>query len=309
MKKITLVLTVLLLWAVLLTGCGCKHENWVEANCETPKTCASCGQIEGEALGHSWQAATCEKAKTCASCGKTEGEALGHSWQAATCEKAKTCASCGKTEGEALGHTWQEATTEAPKTCSNCGKTEGEKIITDPRFHTAACAPLFGKWVYPLIADGEMMELQGFEGTLTVNIYLEFGKTGEMKLYTAVDKPEDFDAQLKQYVLDTVYAQLAQAGIKKEDADVSMQAAYGMTVEQYVDVMLAGMDIQGMFEAIKMDAVYYVEGNKIYAGDDWKDMEPETFTMTADGRLVIAGLTEELGAMDAAFVQVTEPAA
>ena len=116
MKKIVVLLTLLLLGALLLTGCGCKHENWVAANCETPKTCADCGE--------------------------TQGEALGHNWKDAACEKAKTCALCGETEGSALGHSWQEATTEAPKTCSNCGKTEGEKIITDPRFHTTACAPL-----------------------------------------------------------------------------------------------------------------------------------------------------------------------
>ena len=104
---------------------------WVEATCESPATCSTCGKAEGAPLGHDWQNATCEAPKTCAVCGKTDGSALGHNWQNATCENPKTCAVCGKTEGRALGHNWQNATCEAPKTCAVCGKTEGSALGHD----------------------------------------------------------------------------------------------------------------------------------------------------------------------------------
>ena len=110
---------------------------WVEATCETPRTCSSCGKADGAPLGHNWQAATCEAPKTCATCAKTEGTALGHDWQAATCEAPKACATCGMTEGTPLGHNWQAATCEAPKTCATCAKTEGTALGHD--WSTASC--------------------------------------------------------------------------------------------------------------------------------------------------------------------------
>ena len=107
---------------MILTGC-CQHKVWNPADCVTPKTCAECGEIEGEELGHSWVDATCEAPRTCKTCGVTEGEALGHSWVDATCEAPRTCEICGITEGEALGHSWMASTTDACRTCSLCGIT------------------------------------------------------------------------------------------------------------------------------------------------------------------------------------------
>ena len=96
-----------------LTTEGHTH-TWVEATCETPRTCSSCGKADGAPLGHNWQAATCEAPKTCATCAKTEGTALGHDWSTASCEIPGTCRRCGATTGGALGHNWQAATCEAP---------------------------------------------------------------------------------------------------------------------------------------------------------------------------------------------------
>ena len=102
----------------------CAH-TWKDATCFLPKTCTSCGETEGEALGHTWKDATCTDPKICTVCDASQGSPLGHSWKAATCAAPKTCSGCGKTEGFALEHTWAEATCAAPKTCSGCGKTEG----------------------------------------------------------------------------------------------------------------------------------------------------------------------------------------
>lgn len=88
------------------------HE-WEEADCETPKTCVTCGETTGTAAGHDWQNATCTVAKTCATCGMTEGEANGHDWQEATCTTAKTCTACQQTTGNATGHQYFDGVCEA----------------------------------------------------------------------------------------------------------------------------------------------------------------------------------------------------
>ena len=48
----------------------------------TKYTCSACGHTYEDtkaATGHKWSNATCTKAKTCSTCGQTEGNALGHS--------------------------------------------------------------------------------------------------------------------------------------------------------------------------------------------------------------------------------------
>lgn len=44
--------------------------NWVDADCDTPKTCSVCQATEGAALGHDWTED--DGTKTCARCGATE---------------------------------------------------------------------------------------------------------------------------------------------------------------------------------------------------------------------------------------------
>ena len=137
MKKVSLLIFVSLILLLAFTSCSIifgpsedpkpEHEHeWTEATCEAPKTCATCGDVEGAALGHDWAEATCTAPKTCKTCEKTEGEALGHDWAAADCTTPKTCKTCGETDGAALGHNWDDATCTDPKTCKTCGATEGE---------------------------------------------------------------------------------------------------------------------------------------------------------------------------------------
>ena len=126
---ITLVSFVLFVASVVLMP-TCEHE-WVEADCESPKTCSLCEATEGEALGHSWMDPTCTDPRICDVCGLEEGGALGHEWVEATCAAAKHCSRCELTEGEPLAHTWKDATCLLPKTCAACSETEGEALGHD----------------------------------------------------------------------------------------------------------------------------------------------------------------------------------
>lgn len=107
MKKHITLLSLLLVCAMLLTGCQCSHE-WTAADCTTPKTCAKCQETEGEALGHTWQEASCSTPKTCTACALTEGEPLAHTWQEANYQQSKTCTVCAATEGEPLSASFEE---------------------------------------------------------------------------------------------------------------------------------------------------------------------------------------------------------
>lgn len=101
MKRTILIMSQLVIYLCLFVACSCEHE-WIEATCDTPRTCSLCEEIEGTPLGHSWIAATCETPKRCENCAAIEGDALGHNWKEATTQKPKTCGTCGKTEGSPL---------------------------------------------------------------------------------------------------------------------------------------------------------------------------------------------------------------
>ena len=102
------------------------HE-YAGADCTSPSTC-SCGETEGEPLGHDPKAATCTEDSVCLRCGETVGEALGHDAAEATCTDASVCSRCGETVGEALGHDAAEATCTDASVCSRCNITLAEAL-------------------------------------------------------------------------------------------------------------------------------------------------------------------------------------
>ncbi|MEG0836236.1 MAG: hypothetical protein RR413_12425 [Christensenellaceae bacterium] len=76
MKRILLsIFTLIGIFA--LAGCQHTHQ-WVEATCISPKTCSTCDETEGEALGHQWIEATCTAPKMCSVCHTTEGSKKAH---------------------------------------------------------------------------------------------------------------------------------------------------------------------------------------------------------------------------------------
>lgn len=74
MKKwICLLLAAASLFA--LSACGHQH-TWQAASCTAPKTCAECGETEGEPLGHSPTQATYWAPSVCSVCGEQFAEKL-----------------------------------------------------------------------------------------------------------------------------------------------------------------------------------------------------------------------------------------
>ena len=98
------------------------------ATCTEDSVCLRCGEVVGEALGHDAAEATCTDASVCSRCGETVAEALGHDAAEATCTDASVCSRCNITLAEALGHSTTAATCTAPSACTRCMKTFGEAL-------------------------------------------------------------------------------------------------------------------------------------------------------------------------------------
>lgn len=182
MFKKTISLCLILILALNLTACGHEHE-WADANCTTPKTCTSCEETEGEALGHNWMDASCTAPKTCSVCDATEGDALEHTWLEANHQQPKTCSVCAATEGEALVTYFEEHGLDAkildksgqyelPVTCyQNKNKNtiakvtvEDYKTITSDETHEALQGYEWRVMTLKLLFDDEKAQKYGFMG-------------------------------------------------------------------------------------------------------------------------------------------------
>ena len=282
MKKRQTLIVLALVCALALSACGCKHETWKDANCEDPKTCAECGEIEGEALGHAWADADCENPRTCTNCNLTEGETLSHVWADADCENPRTCTNCDLTEGEALGHIWMDATTETPKTCEICDETEGERILTDPRFTTESTMALHGEWESTIVTDGHKIgafDVHGYEGTVTCKLILLLNQDGTSVMYVRKDDVSD----LREYLLDALYKEYGLYGLDQEAADAVVLQATGWPLEVYLDIQLSVLDYMAIMVPYNHSGVYYVEQGVLYNARTWDDeMMAETFFLDGD---------------------------
>lgn len=106
MKKVGIIISIVLVLS-LVAGCGCSHD-WVESSridstCTTDGkvvyTCSKCNETKEEVIKgeHNWVEATCTEPKHCTKCGEIEGEALGHTTVSGKCDR------CGQNVTLSLG--------------------------------------------------------------------------------------------------------------------------------------------------------------------------------------------------------------
>ena len=91
-------------------GMECPHE-WVDADCDTPKTCSVCKKTEGSALGHTEVIDAAVEA-TCTSTGLTEGK------HCSVCDEVLVA----QTEVPVLDHNFSEGT------CGVCGAEDPDYV-------------------------------------------------------------------------------------------------------------------------------------------------------------------------------------
>ena len=184
--------------------------------------------------------------------------------------------------------------------------TEGRKLDTDPRFTTAATKHLQGTWSSHVTMTGEMMGLDGYIDELSATVFLEFGKTGDFKMYLELDDYLKFLEDFKHMVAEVLYESFAEEGLSREEADQTMLTEFGMTVEEYADAEVEAMDKDEFFGMFTFDGVYYVGMEDLYIGDSWYDtFEPNEYVLE-DGVLTIEEVTLEEGSEPLEFTKVEE---
>ncbi|MBE6916448.1 MAG: bifunctional metallophosphatase/5'-nucleotidase [Ruminococcaceae bacterium] len=130
MKKfLSYILVVTLLLATLLTACTPVVPDDGTQPTDPSETQKPTTGTEATEPGHVhiWSDATCTQPPTCA-CGEMQGEALGHTWVAATCTAAKYCSVCAVTVGSPMGHTYVAGI------CTDCAAAEPTDPV-DPSEH------------------------------------------------------------------------------------------------------------------------------------------------------------------------------
>lgn len=228
-------------------------------------------------------------------------------WLPATCDTPETCSECGKTKGEALGHVWVAATTENPQTCSACGATTGKRIITDPRFTTAATADLQGNWFTHISVPGSLFGFEDFQELLHVRFLIQLHNDGSMGMEFTVTNNQQFSAALATYLQDDLYAEFSESELTPDEIEEAIVSTYGMTAEQYIATIMDGLDFNSIISMLNsVTGVYYVENNQFFTGIGWdSNLEPITFSLNED-TLVLQNDFTGLSSEPLAFKRATD---
>lgn len=158
----------------------------------------------------------------------------------------------------------------------------GNPVDHSGKFDPEACAPLFGVWEGNVLMDGDMMGMAGLEGfdglSMQVFIRVTFKPDGTMQFLFEIDPDSLLD-----FMVEFFYKSYeTEFGMNRDEADAQLQQEMGMTVREYVQMMLSSGAMDEQFRQ-EMNMVYYVENGKIFAGESWTNqMEPLPFTLDGD---------------------------
>ena len=173
---------------------------------------------------------------------------------------------------------------------------EGNLINNQGKFDPEVCAPLFGTWYGTFTMNAADMGLEGVEGSIDLNVVMVLDELGNMTMYTTVDTQAfmDFMVPLQEEMIYQMLAQSMGEDCTREEMDAIFQSQYGMSIHDYVVMMVGQMDVEEMLNQETV-GVYYVEGDTFYSGDSWAGfMEPSQFTLEGD----TLTLTEEVPDLD-----------
>ena len=211
-------------------------------------------------------------------------------WSDPTCETPKTCIKCGETEGQPLGHIWQPRNTEVPETCSRCAATRGERIITDPRFTTAATEEFYGTWEGTTKISGKLVSEELASITMPAEITVTLHNDSAMEIFIKGTDVKPFEKALREYLRTQLEAEAA--GLTQFTFAEYMAIVYETTAEAYVDEQMKAIDLSALTQGYTIEGVYYVEGNQFHAGLGWDaDLNSFTFQKSGDTMLIQGDLT------------------
>lgn len=161
---------------------------------------------------------------------------------------------------------------------------EGNLINNQGKFDPEVCAPLFGTWYGTFTMNAADMGLEGVEGSIDLDVVMVLDELGNMTMYTTMDTQAfmDFMVPLQEEMIYQMLAQSMGEECTREEMDAIFQTQYGMSIHDYVVMMVSQMDVEEMINQ-ETAGVYYVEGDTFYSGDSWTSaMEPSRFTLEGD---------------------------
>lgn len=161
-----------------------------------------------------------------------------------------------------------------------CYDASGNLLDFSYKFDSTVCAPLFGTWTGTLTMDGEMLGLGDPTILLDADVTITFGADGTM--ITIIDLDETAYRELVIQFTTQLILSLYGDDMDPSALDAYFQSEFGMTFQQYVQATVDEMDLSEMIHQ-ELHAVYYVEGNLLYTGDNWSvPMESGNFALDGD---------------------------
>lgn len=224
--------------------------------------------------------------------------------------------------------------TQPPTTQATPGSTPGADLTeTDPTQTTGATAPseqtepsetippephelfdleeakgIVGTWRLDVAMSGGLIGIEGFQCDVRFPLLYTFTDYGTMRVRFDehdLDKSvQEFRQALKDYTVQTMYAEFEKEGMDRQQADDAFFKTYNTTINDYVEKVVDAVDYAALFAMFATDGIYYVYEDTLYSGTQGTtEFEENTFRLEPDqGLLILLGSNME-SAWDAMGLQ------
>lgn len=179
----------------------------------------------------------------------------------------------------------------------------GKPLDFSDKFNRETAAHLFGTWKAKVDLMNFISESNiELEETFYIDFLIIFSDNGTFTLEATVDEPKLRDF-MYQFALEMVYASFEEEGMTRAEADAMFKGMMGMTIPQYVEEQLKGVELSDLLMGLpkKLTMVYYVEDGQLYASESW-NVPPEPAPFTVEGNQ----FTISDGEISVVFTQVTQ---
>lgn len=217
-------------------------------------------------------------------------------------------AACG--EGAEVKDDGEGSTSEQTNAPEQTEPEETEPEETEPeetepeQTGSVTTGELEGQWNWVFSVDGEMMGVEGFDGSLDLVVLMSF-EDGDYSLSLDEDalmvSLDSFEQDLIDYMIELLYDSFTSQGLSREEADAQMElAGMGSSVADYVETAVAEMDLgsalTGSIES--EEGEYIVEGDQLTLIPTAGEQSVYTFSVEGD--------TLELSGDDDSFKSLLE---
>lgn len=178
---------------------------------------------------------------------------------------------------ETTGEASEETTGEPAETETSTQPEEETEAPSQPPHDPDVdySEAIIGTWTVDVqVISAESLGLPGMDTGLTLTLLMSFDQEGNAALRvdaeTAAQMVADFEADLVEYMVDLLNAELESQGFSGSGAEEKFYEAYAMTILEYCQKAVSDLNLAESLNisSLRDEDTYYLDGNALHVGSN-----------------------------------------